>query len=169
MMTSINGKVGKNAPNSPTDVTNVINLLKKRKTQSPYVSAMRSINIPNPNEADVNQKITEAITLFQKNVQKMRVPDGSVSPNGNTILFLGGIRSAGKVILVDLDDQNLYAYEGRHLVHHFYCASGDKSHPTAVWPAIHKIFRKHEVYRSKRYDAQMDYAMFFTPDGKAIH
>lgn len=169
MMTSINGKVGKNALNSRMDVNKVINLLKKRKMQRPYISAMRTINIPNPNETNVNQKITEAITLFQKHVQKMRVPDGSVSPNGNTILFLGGIRSSGKVIIVDLDDQNLYAYEGKNLVHSFFCASGDKTHPTAVWPAAHKIFRKHEVYRSKKYDAQMDYAMFFTQDGKAIH
>ncbi|ASA57074.1 hypothetical protein BSQ33_03605 [Vibrio gazogenes] len=92
-----------------------------------------------------------------------------VSPNGNTILFLGGIRSSDKTIIVDLDKQNLYAYSGSSLVFDFYCTSGDSSHPTATWPSLHKIMRKYEIYRSRTYDAQMNYAMFFTYDGKAIH
>lgn len=38
-MTSINGKVGKNAPNSRIGVTNVINLLKKtQNTEAIYIS-----------------------------------------------------------------------------------------------------------------------------------
>jgi lipoprotein-anchoring transpeptidase ErfK/SrfK len=102
-------------------------------------------------------------------VQRVSNPDGIVAPLGNTILFLGGTRSSGKQIIVDLSDQNLYAYEGARLVHSFYCASGDRVHPTATWPSLHSIFRKHEIYRSKTYNAQMDYAMFFTVDGKAIH
>jgi lipoprotein-anchoring transpeptidase ErfK/SrfK len=99
----------------------------------------------------------------------MTNPDGVISPLGNTILFLGGVRSSGKAILVDLDDQNLYAFNGPKLIFEFYCASGDRVHPTATWPSLYKIFRKHEVYRSRTYNAQMDYAMFFTSDGKAIH
>lgn len=29
--------------------------------------------------------------------------------------------------------------------------------------------RKHALYRSRSYDAQMNYAMFFSHDGKAFH
>ena len=63
----------------------------------------------------------------------------------------------------------MYAFNGPKLIFEFYCASGDRVHPTATWPSLYKIFRKHEVYRSRTYNAQMDYAMFFTSDGKAIH
>lgn len=99
-------------------------------------------------------KLFRAIEAFQKNVQRITKPGGIVTPLGNTILFLGGARLSGKQIVVDLYDQNLYAYEGTRLVHSFYCASGDKVHPTATWPSLHSIFRKHEVYRSKTYNAQ---------------
>jgi len=86
------------------------------------------------------------VKIFQKSLQKTKKPDGIVSPMGNTILFLGGVRSAGKTILVDLDDQNLYALNGPQLEYEFYCASGDRLHPTATWPSLHRIFWKHKVY-----------------------
>ena len=168
-MISISAKVGKNCSNKAIDVGCIIDLLNARKKQSRYAAAMQQVEIPAANDVDVNTKLTKAIVQFQKNFQKMTVPDGVVTPDGNTILFLGGIRKSGKIILVDLDDQNLYAYDGTRLVHEFYCASGSHGHPTAIWPSVHRTFRKHREYRSKAYDAQMNYAMFFTVDGKAIH
>ena len=71
------------------------------------------------------------------------------------------------LIKINLAQQVLEAFEGSTLVFRFECVSGDKEHPTdkgTFW-----IFRKHEHYVSKRYDARMDFAMFFTSDGKAIH
>jgi lipoprotein-anchoring transpeptidase ErfK/SrfK len=72
-----------------------------------------------------------------------------------------------KRIVVDLSRQLLYAYDGEELIHCFDCVSGDHDHPTPVgdWG----IYRKHETYRSRTYDAQMDYAMFFKRTGEAIH
>lgn len=168
-MYSITQSVGKNAKNAPEDTNKVWELLKARKTQAALKKAMADIEVPEKNAPDFMQKLIKAIEGFQKNVQRINNPDGVISPLGSTILFLGGIQLSGKQIIVDLDDQNLYAYEGNRLVHSFFCASGDKVHPTATWPSAHKIFRKHKVYRSKKYNAQMDFAMFLTADGKAIH
>lgn len=167
-MLTINGSVGKGTLNADADVTNVLALLRARKNQSALKAAMQAIEIPEKGSPEFLPKFYKAIEGFQKNVQLVN-PDGIVSPLGNTILFLGGTRLSGKQIIVDLDDQNLFAYEGNRLIYSFYCASGDKVHPTATWPSLHSIFRKHEVYRSKTYNAQMDNAMFFTADGKAIH
>jgi lipoprotein-anchoring transpeptidase ErfK/SrfK len=168
-MISINGRVGKGCINNKADVNKVIGLLTSRKNQSAYSKAMSEISIPSISDDDFDGKFIDAIKLFQKKVQKLANPDGMVFPNGSTILYLGGVRTSGKSILVDLDDQNLYAYEGNRLIHTFYCASGDKVHPTATWPSLYKIIRKYKIYRSRKYDAQMNYAMFFTVDGKAIH
>jgi lipoprotein-anchoring transpeptidase ErfK/SrfK len=69
-------------------------------------------------------------------------------------------------IVVKLSDQTLTAYENKAEVYKFHCATGDSAHPTpqGKW----RIYRKHRKYRSKKYDAQMDYAMFFH-GGYAIH
>lgn len=72
-----------------------------------------------------------------------------------------------KVIKVDLTAQLVDAYDGNERVHRFECVSGDKDHPTDR--GKFKIQRKHEIYRSHTYNVQMNYAMFFTADGKALH
>lgn len=72
-----------------------------------------------------------------------------------------------KQIKVSLEEQMVRAYEDDELVHEFICVSGDDDHPTDT--GTFKIFRKEHPYRSKSYDVQMDYAMFFTQDGKALH
>ena len=72
-----------------------------------------------------------------------------------------------KRILVKLDHQILKAYENNKLVYEFDCVTGDKDHPTE--PGKFQIFRKHRTYTSKKYKVPMDYAMFFSDDGKAIH
>jgi lipoprotein-anchoring transpeptidase ErfK/SrfK len=72
-----------------------------------------------------------------------------------------------KVIKVDLTAQLVDAYDGNERIHRFECVSGDKDHPTDR--GKFKIQRKHEIYRSRAYNVQMNYAMFFTTDGKALH
>jgi len=72
-----------------------------------------------------------------------------------------------KRIVVNLEDQTVEAYEGENLVHQFNCVTGDDDHPTD--PGTFKIIRKEHPYRSKTYHVQMDYANFFTDDGKALH
>jgi len=72
-----------------------------------------------------------------------------------------------KHIVVNLEEQIVEAFEGDKLVHKFICVSGDDDHPTDK--GVFRIFRKEHPYRSKTYDVPMDYAMFFTQDGKALH
>jgi lipoprotein-anchoring transpeptidase ErfK/SrfK len=74
---------------------------------------------------------------------------------------------SSKVIKVDLTAQLVDAYDGSERIHRFECVSGDKDHPTDR--GRFKIQRKHEIYRSRAYNVQMNYAMFFTADGKALH
>jgi len=73
----------------------------------------------------------------------------------------------GKRIEVSLSRQILEAYEGSKIAFTFDCVSGDDSHPTDR--GTFYVFRKHHPHRSHKYDVQMNYAMFFTQDGKAIH
>jgi hypothetical protein len=75
--------------------------------------------------------------------------------------------SRGKRIVVDLDSQTVDAHDDGARVYHFDCVTGDQSHPTT--PGIFSVIRKAHPYRSRRYDVQMNYAMFFTADGKALH
>jgi len=146
-------ELGKIVPTNKMDINKIIDLLNSRKKQSIYFSVLRRMSIPQKNDNDLEKKLIAAIEYFQKHFQKMNSPDGVISPTGNTILFLGGIRSSGKIILVDLDDQNLFAYKGSRLVYEFYSASGDRTHPTARRPSLHKTTRKYKIYRSKKYDA----------------
>jgi lipoprotein-anchoring transpeptidase ErfK/SrfK len=72
-----------------------------------------------------------------------------------------------KRIVVKLDRQVLLALEGKSAVHEFDCATGADTHATK--PGLFTIHRKHRYYRSRKYDAQMNFALFFSRDGKAIH
>ena len=130
---------------------------------------MSNIVVPRPKDRDIESKLVEAIIDFQRNVQQLKNPDGQVSPNGTTIYFLGGVRRNQKQIIVKLDDQDLFAYEGSKKKFEYHSTSGDKGHPTATKPQLFHIFRKYKKYTSRTYNAKMDYAMFFTYDGKAIH
>ncbi|WP_349252623.1 L,D-transpeptidase [Burkholderia sp. AU32357] len=49
----------------------------------------------------------------------------------------------------------------------FDCVTGDSEHPTDR--GAFRIMRKYPTYRSRAYNMQMNYAMFFTGDGKALH
>jgi lipoprotein-anchoring transpeptidase ErfK/SrfK len=72
-----------------------------------------------------------------------------------------------KSIVVNLEEQTVEAFEDDELVHQFICVTGDDDHPTDK--GTFKIYRKQHPYRSQTYNVQMDYAMFFTQDGKALH
>lgn len=72
-----------------------------------------------------------------------------------------------KVIKVNLDRQSVEAFEGDARIYRFDCVSGDKDHPTDR--GKFKIIRREANYRSKTYDVQMNFALFFTNDGKALH
>ena len=72
-----------------------------------------------------------------------------------------------KHIEVDLEEQKVEAFEDGQRVYEFICVSGDDDHPTDK--GEFHIFRKEHPYRSKTYNVPMDYAMFFTDDGKALH
>lgn len=74
---------------------------------------------------------------------------------------------SSKSIEVDLSSQNLYASDKGSNVYSFNCVSGDSSHPT---PTGHfSVLSKHKTYTSKKYKVPMNYAMFFTTTGEAIH
>jgi lipoprotein-anchoring transpeptidase ErfK/SrfK len=70
-------------------------------------------------------------------------------------------------ISVSLDQQIVEAYDGDKQVHRFECVSGDGDHPTDK--GHFTIMRKHHPYSSHTYHVPMNYAMFFTMDGKALH
>lgn len=74
---------------------------------------------------------------------------------------------SGKKIVVRLGNQTVEALDGGLRVFLFDCVTGDSSHPTNK--GSFRIIRKQHPYRSKTYDVQMNYAMFFTSDGKALH
>lgn len=76
-------------------------------------------------------------------------------------------KQLGKAIKIDLAQQIVEAYVGTERVLRFECVSGDKDHPTDR--GSFKIMRKNHPYRSRAYDVQMNHAMFFTLDGKALH
>jgi lipoprotein-anchoring transpeptidase ErfK/SrfK len=73
----------------------------------------------------------------------------------------------GKKIVVDLTNQTLEAIDAGQRVYQFDCVTGDSAHPTDK--GTFKIFRKDRIHRSSKYNVQMNFAMFFTTDGKAIH
>jgi lipoprotein-anchoring transpeptidase ErfK/SrfK len=75
--------------------------------------------------------------------------------------------ASGKKILVHLSTQTVQAMENGLQVYQFDCVSGDSSHATNK--GSFRVIRKEHPYRSKTYDVQMNYALFFTADGKALH
>jgi len=72
-----------------------------------------------------------------------------------------------KVIIVNLAEQVLEAHNGSHRVYLFDCVTGAEDHPTPR--GTFHILRKQHPCRSRTYDVEMDYAMFFTTRGHAIH
>jgi len=72
-----------------------------------------------------------------------------------------------KLIKVYLDRQIIEGFESNKRVFVFDCVTGDRDHPTDR--GLFHILRKLHPYRSKKYNVPMNYALFFTQDGKALH
>ena len=73
----------------------------------------------------------------------------------------------GKKIVVDLSKQTVTAFDGATVFHTCDCVSGDATHPTPT--GTYEVNRKHHPYTSKKYKVPMNYAMFFTTTGEALH
>jgi lipoprotein-anchoring transpeptidase ErfK/SrfK len=83
-----------------------------------------------------------------------------IAPSGRDV-------GASKVIVVDIESQKLYAWEGDSLVYDYHVVTGKCGKETT--PGWYSVTRKYEDYTSMTYDVPMPYAMFFSEDGKAIH
>ena len=71
-------------------------------------------------------------------------------------------------VVISLSDQMAYLYRGNTLMAATTISTGRDSKPTPT--GIFSIFRKTEMYRSKKYDnAPMPFAQFFDPAGLALH
>jgi lipoprotein-anchoring transpeptidase ErfK/SrfK len=70
-------------------------------------------------------------------------------------------------IIVNIKRQKLTAYAGETLLFEFDCVTGREGKETDL--GKHRIYLKEKDYVSKTYKVPMPYAMFFTPDRKAIH
>ena len=71
-------------------------------------------------------------------------------------------------VVISLSDGMGYLYRGNTLMAATTISSGRDSKPTPT--GIFSIFKKTEMYRSKKYDnAPMPYAEFFDPAGIALH
>lgn len=80
----------------------------------------------------------------------------------------GGQRTpTRKKIKVYLDRQIVEAYDDKERIFRIDCISGDGEHPTDK--GIFKVMRKVHPYTSHTYHVPMNYALFFTHDGKALH
>jgi lipoprotein-anchoring transpeptidase ErfK/SrfK len=72
-----------------------------------------------------------------------------------------------KRIDVDLAKQTVTAYDDKTVFLTCECVSGDASHATPK--GRFRIIRKHHPYTSKAYRVPMNYALFFTTTGVALH
>lgn len=72
-----------------------------------------------------------------------------------------------KVLVVNTDEQKIYAWEDGELIYEFHVVTGRAGKETIA--GRFETLRKYEDYTSHTYGAEMPYSMFFTYDGKAIH
>jgi lipoprotein-anchoring transpeptidase ErfK/SrfK len=73
----------------------------------------------------------------------------------------------GKSIFVDLQSQSVVARDAAAVFHVCECVSGDASHPTPT--GRFTVIRMHHPYVSNKYNVPMNYAVFFTNTGVALH
>ena len=72
-----------------------------------------------------------------------------------------------KVILVNVEQQVLYAVDDYKIIYEFDVITGQPGKETTT--GKFKVTRKIKDYTSKKYKAEMPYTMFFSKVGKAIH
>ena len=73
----------------------------------------------------------------------------------------------GRAVFAIRSKQVLGYYENGKLVMKTATSTGMPGHETT--PGIHKIFKRAEEYRSKKYDAPMPMMQMFTEDGQSLH
>jgi lipoprotein-anchoring transpeptidase ErfK/SrfK len=116
---------------------------------------------------DAHQKrYLQRLEDFSKDILVCQDLMGELTWGGNTYRALAQQLNV-KRISVNLSGQIVEAIENGCSIHNFICVSGDSDHPTDR--GTFQILRKNHPYRSITYDVQMNYAMFFTQDGKALH
>lgn len=81
--------------------------------------------------------------------------------------MLGLGAEPSKVLIVNTDEQKIYAWEDGELIYEFHVVTGRHGKETTA--GRFETLRKYEDYTSHTYGAEMPYSMFFTYDGKAIH
>jgi lipoprotein-anchoring transpeptidase ErfK/SrfK len=72
-----------------------------------------------------------------------------------------------KKIVISIARQNLVAFNGEEKCLDLSCITGDAKHPTPT--GKFRILEKELVHRSKKYNAQMNYAMRLNSTGIYIH
>jgi lipoprotein-anchoring transpeptidase ErfK/SrfK len=72
-----------------------------------------------------------------------------------------------KVIMVNVEQQVLYAIDDYKIIYEFDVITGQPGKETTT--GKFKVTRKIKDYTSKKYKSEMPYTMFFSKDGKAIH
>lgn len=162
-LAGISGSVGAGGRNHHEDVRIIQGGLNR-------FAAARASSQRLSTDGTVTAAVIGAIKQLQVTGLGVESPDGRVDPGGRTFTLLAQslkTRSSQKRIEVSLRDQYLEAYEGERRVYRFPCMTGASDHPTT--PGTFKIGRRLREHRSRKYDADMDFALFFSDDGKAIH
>jgi L,D-transpeptidase catalytic domain len=159
VFTTLSGSVGKGGKNNRNDVIAVQGGL--NRCLGPAGPSAYLATDGNPTDA-----FFDVIKRFQRFAVGSKKPDGKIDPGGVTYRALAA-QLLRKRILVSLDAQMLWAVQDGRVKFEFPCATGDSSHPTDK--GIFPIFRKRETHVSSTYNVPMNYAMFFTQDGKAVH
>lgn len=162
-MATLSASVGAGGKNRPDDVRVVQGGLNR-------FAVARSTRLRLATDGAIRDAVIGAIKQLQQVGLGLENPDGRVDPGGRTLMLMANslkTRNTLKRIQVSLKQQYLEAYEGERRVYRFPCMSGDSDHPTD--PGTFKIIRKRPTHHSRKYDADMNYALFFSEDGKAIH
>ncbi len=158
-LASIGASVGDGGKNQSADVRIIQGALNRIVEPERALTRLQT-------DGRISPSTVAALKQFQRTALGVQTPDGRVDPGGKTWLVLANTLKL-KRIRVSLQDQIVEAIQDGRVIHRFPCITGAEDHPTD--PGTFKIFRKNKEHRSRAYDAQMNYAIFFTKDGKAVH
>jgi lipoprotein-anchoring transpeptidase ErfK/SrfK len=81
--------------------------------------------------------------------------------------ILKNLEIMAKKIKIDILKQKLTALDGKSVFMNVSCVTGDDTHPTPT--GKFKIIKKDRIHLSKKYNAQMNFALQLTNDGIFIH
>lgn len=159
-MASISASVGLKGINKPNDVRIIQGALNR------LAAACGGPETKLATDGMATKQLFSIIHGFQARFFGTLNPDAKVDVGGNTYKALARQLKV-KRIAVYLSAQQLEVVENGCSNGSFPCVTGDYEFPTER--GEFRVLSKQHPYRSKKYDVQMNYAMFFTSDGKAIH